>query len=141
MSIRANTFSFLKRVLISRVGHLLVVINLCFIIYEYSQISATLDDAGGSCVTVSEAQNSDVIVCTYFLPLWFKIVVWLKSLSLIPTEIISTFLQTLFPTMCIGTATQIQTVLLAAFGSVQWLFVGYFVESIARKHLWKRRRI
>lgn len=137
MSLRANTFSFLKRVLMNRVGHLLLVINLCFIIYEYSQTSATLDDIGGSCVIVGEAQNFDVMVCTSLFPLWIKIVAWLNLPALIPTTIISTFLQTSFPVMCMQTATQISTVLLAVFGSVEWLFVGYLVESIARKHLWK----
>ncbi len=137
MSLRAKTFSFLKHVLTSRVGHLLLVINLCFITYEYSQTSAEFYESGGSCVTVSEAQNSNVMVCTSLFPLWIKIVAWLNIPALIPTTIISTFLQTSFPTMCVQTETQISTFILLVFASIQWLFVGYIVERIARKHFWK----
>ena len=134
MSLRANTFSFLKRVLTSRIGHLLLVINLCFIVYEYSQTSASLYEAGGSCTTVSEAQNSDVMVCTSLFPLWIKVVALLNIPALVPTTIISTFLQSSSPTMCVQTATQISTFLFMVFASIQWLFVGYVVEKLSRKH-------
>lgn len=137
MNLRAKTYSFLKRVLASRVGHLLFVINLCFIIYEYSQTSAQFYVSGGSCETVSEARNSDIIVCTSLFPFWIKIVTWLNLPALIPTTIISTLLQSMFPTMCVQTATQVSTFLFAVFASIQWLFVGYVVESIAKKNFWK----
>lgn len=137
LSLRAKTFSFLKRVLTSRVGHLLLVINLCFIIYEYSQTSARFYESSGNCMTVGEAQNSDVMVCTSLFPLWVKIVALINLSALVPTTMISTFLQTSFPAMCMQTATQISTFLFAAFGSIQWLFVGYGIERIARKHFWK----
>lgn len=133
--LRAKTLSFLKSVLTSRVGHLLLVINLCFIIYEYSQSSADFYESGGSCTTVSEARNSGVTICTSYFPLWIKILAYVNLPALIPVSIISTFLQSLFPTMCVQTETQISTFLLIVFGSIQWLFVGYVIERIARKHL------
>ena len=131
------TFSFLKRVLTNRVGHLLLVINLCFIIYEYSQTAARFYESGDSCETVRETQSSDVMVCTSLFPLWIKIIAWLNLPALVPTTMISTLLQTSFPTMCVQTETQISTFVLMIFASIQWLFVGYVIERIVKKHFWK----
>ena len=140
MKLITATFSFLKRVLTSRVGHLLLVINLCFIAYDYSRTPVRPYESDGSCYTVGEARNSPIQLCPPTMPTWLVVGVFLNLPAGILTLTITESLKTSSPAMCVQTASQITTLLFINFASIQWLFVGYGVEKLLKKHFSQERR-
>ncbi len=131
MKLMAATFSFLRRVLTNRVGHLLLVINLCFIAYLFSPKHVRPHRSDGSCYTVAEARrDSQNQFCAGSQPKWMVVVGFLNLPAFQPTAGISQLLTASSPTMCVQTESQISLLLFMFFASIQWLLVGSGIEKL-----------
>jgi hypothetical protein len=125
--------TFLKGVAASHVGHLLLILNLCLIAYEYSQ-SPTMLPESGDCFTVGEAMIRGT------LPAWFVLSKIINGPALLLTMLIASPLQLLFPDMCIHTAGQINATTFVFLSSIQWMLVGYGIGSYSSAIYKPKRR-
>jgi len=122
-------WQFVKRVLASRLGHLLLITNLCFVIYEYGR---SLRAAGRDCLTVADAQRVDAAVLMAF-PVWVVVFTILNFPALMVSSFSADFITSLYPQMCTYTAAHIESGSLAFCSAIQWMLVGYAIESQVRR--------
>jgi hypothetical protein len=127
--------SFIKRVIRSRVGHLLLVINLCILLYGNADSAASYH-IHRECVTVAEAEQMlSSTVCFSFLPLWIIVLLFLAVLLELPSIILASLFteafESLFPHICAYTASQVDMVFILLISTAQWMLVGYAIECRA----------
>lgn len=121
----------IKRVAASRLGQILFVAHLVFVVYEFAQKPAA-SYSGTPCVR--ELSSAAFIAgrnyhWNYESPL-------LKIISLLdfPAVVIGTFVSNLLSPLelCDFTISWVEAVVALTVASLQWLFVGFIVESIFR---------
>lgn len=120
LTMSGSILTVLRGVATSRIGYLLLILNLCLIAYEYSQSPATPVESG-DCFTVSEAMIRGIV------PAWFGLSKVTGGPALIITGLIAYPLELSFPDMCINTAVQINAAVFVLLSSIQWMLIGYGV--------------
>jgi|SRR5687768_12345205 len=123
--------TFLRHVASSKVGQFLVVVHLLFIVYEFAQKpGATYADTP---CAVEWSSASFIAGRNYH---WHYESTPLKIVSLLdfPALLVGGLVSGLFSplNLCAFTASWIDASLALTFASVQWLIVGFIVQSVFR---------
>ncbi len=121
----------MKQVVASQLGHLLLIVNLCLVFYEFTQ-SNVREYENIDCASRAEVQSSTVQICVSLFPAWLKVMALLDLPAIMLSMLITEPIHSLFPQMCIYTASRIDTAVFLICGSMQWLLVGYGIERVIR---------
>jgi hypothetical protein len=124
-----SSWKFMKKVVTSRLGHLLLVINLCLGVYEFSQ-SRVREYETVECASRAEVQSSTGQICTSLFPAWIQIMALLDMPAIMVSRLITDPIHSRFPQMCIYTVSRVDTAVFLLCGSMQWLLVGYGIERV-----------
>ena len=125
--------SFIKRVVSNRIGHLLVVVSLCFVLIAFYPLPLNHPQFV-SCVATKE----EIYTIAEVLkppPVWIFTIGITYFPSMLLTKILTGAMASLFSLSCYPTA-KVELVVFLIFSSIQWMLVGYGVEW-----LFRRRRI
>jgi hypothetical protein len=130
------TWSFLKRVAESRVGHLLLVVNMCILVHSYAESSDSQHIHGAECITVAAARQITAnAVCFTTMPWWmFLMMLWglLDLPSMLLSYPFTQAFENLFPHICDSTAIFINSLIFLVISSGQWLLIGYGIGSLSK---------
>jgi hypothetical protein len=116
---------FLKRVAKKRIGHSLLVVNLCILAYGYSQ-SASLD----GCTPISEVHQPSAGILLLNAVATDALLVDLPSV-LLSTPLVF-ILMHMFPNLCVHTVSRVGVLILLVFSSGQWMLIGYSIEALSK---------
>ncbi len=124
--------SFIKRVVGSRLGHLLLVIHLCLLLFYFAQLnesysvppSATAEDVITGRFIGGHYMNFDSTL------LWTLVLINILPLFLSQAFIKIVIL--LFPHLSAITFSWVQAYQMVVTTSVQWLLIGYFIERMIK---------
>lgn len=124
-------FRFLRRLASSRLGQFLLVVHLIIIVYEFAQKpAATYSDT--PCVV--EPSSAAFIAGRNYHWTYESALLKLVSLLDLPALVLGDLAAMLVSPLrlCALTISWVEGVLVLTFASIQWLFIGFIVESIFR---------
>ena len=119
--------SLLKRVALSRVGHLLLVVHLCLVVYGFAW-KPSVSPYTYPCVA---QPSSNVLIAgrSYHFHYESDLIKALTALDL-PAFTLGSFLDTLLSSfqICAYAASWIFAAIFLSLASLQWLVIGWFLE-------------
>jgi len=121
---------FIKRVVSSRIGHLLVVLSLCFALLEFVPISVNHPQFV-SCVPIRE----EIYTITEILapkPIWVVAIGVLYLPSILLTSALTKLLGHTFSLSCTPVA-RLELIVFLICSSIQWLLVGHGIEWLIKR--------
>ncbi len=121
---------FIKQVARSRVGHLLFVLSLCFVLIAFYPLSLNPPQLV-SCVPTKEEVYTITEVLKY-PPTWVFAIGITYFPSMLLTKILTGAVDILFSLSCYPTA-RVELVIFLICSSTQWMLVGCGVEWLIRK--------
>jgi hypothetical protein len=128
-------WAFINRVVRSHLGHVLLAVSWTFILLVFVR-PHLYQPQFVDCVP---AKDEFVAIVDHFYPIWITAlgVAHLPAISF--TYAVTKFLQAMLSLSC-GQTAKVEMPFLFAFSAIQWLFVGYIIESLVRKARSSRRR-
>lgn len=123
--------SLFKRVLSSRIGCLLLIINLCFVQYYFTHLNIS-PEFDATKHTLSDMDLSGSFIAGRFLNFHSGLLEPLAYLNMLPLLISLFFIDVLAlicPNLDVHTASWIHAGLILMFTSAQWLLVGHTFEK------------
>jgi hypothetical protein len=122
---------FIKRVLHSHVGHVLLAISWCFILFVMVRPSLNrpwfVD-----CRPTEQELFSYYAEVNHAYPIWTVIISIFHFPSFLLTQGVTFLLQKVISLSCRQTA-KIEIAVLFLFSSIQWLLIGFGVESFVER--------
>jgi hypothetical protein len=118
----------ISRVLRSHLAHVLLAISWSFILFVWVYPHPT-QPRFVECVP---AQDEFVATVDFFYPIWITGIGAAHFPAILLTQAATKILQRLFSLSCRPTA-QVEMPLLFTFSAVQWLLLGYTIESLFRR--------
>jgi hypothetical protein len=130
-------WSFIKRVLTSRIGQLLAAVHLLLVVYDFAQKDVQRYAPGERCTPVSEWDVTGGLIAGRFFHFSYestlhKLTVLADLPSLLLCSLLTAPLYRLYPNMCVVTTSWIDAAVLIVVTSGQWLLVGFAIERLAR---------
>jgi hypothetical protein len=123
----SDSFScMLKRSLRSHLGHILLVISWCFILFVFARPSAQ-GPQFVDCVRSNEEGYTMTEVNKSY-PIWTQAVAVTHIPSIFVTRLVTKLVQRIFLLSCVPTA-QLELSLFLLFSSIQWLLVASVIDS------------
>jgi hypothetical protein len=128
----------LKGILTSRIGYLLVAINLCLAIYDFAPKGVQGGSNGASCQTVAQWDTNIHLVAgrvvhyTYEAALYKFLALVNLPAVLLAEELFMPVVYRQFPNLCMYTASWVEAFILLTIASMQWLTVGFVIERVLR---------
>ena len=124
--------SFIKRIAVSRLGHLLLVIHLCLLLFYFAQLnepysvqpSATVEDVITGRFIGGHYMHFDSTL------LWSLVAI--NILPLLLCQALIKIVILLFPHLGVNILSWVQAYQMVVITSVQWLLVGYFIERMIK---------
>jgi hypothetical protein len=135
-----SIWSMIKRALFNHLGHLLLAVSWCFILFVFIR-PALLGPQFVDCVPSKEEAYTMLEVNKAY-PIWTQAVGVAHIPSILITRFATKFIQGIFSLSCAPTA-KVELPLFFVFSSIQWLLVASAIDSGARwlKSRQNRRRI
>jgi hypothetical protein len=125
---------FIKRLISSRVGHLLFVVHLCLVVHCFAQ-SHVYENVGALSWFRPENVFPMGFIAGRFLDFDSTLLAALLRLNLLPLladKLVMDIMVFLFPHVEVITFSWAQAYLLIGLTSAQWLSVGYFIERMIK---------
>src|SRR6267154_1774524 len=127
--------AFIVRVVRCHLGHVLLAICWSFILFvlvrrpmNYPQLV--------DCVPVHPYEMYTITEVLRVWPLWIRVIGLAHLPSMLVTMGVTKLIQTIFSLSCSPTA-KVEMPLLFALSAIQWLLVGYIIQSLFRR--WRSR--
>jgi hypothetical protein len=121
--------AFISRVVRSHLAHVLLAISWTFILLVYVRSFPQPHFVG--CTPKADEIYSDAIVDIVH-PVWTSVIVVAHLPAIAVTVGITTLLQRVFSLSC-GPSATVEVPLLFLFSAIQWLLVGYTIETLFRR--------
>jgi hypothetical protein len=122
-------FEFSGRILRSHPGHVLLAISWTFILLVFVHPRMTQTQFV-DCVPGDAEFSTTEILRTY--PIWTTALGVCHLPSLLLTQMSTMLLQRLLSLSC-GPTAKVEMALLFGFSAIQWLLLGYIIESLFRR--------
>lgn len=124
-------WALIKHVSQSRLGHLLLTLHLCLLLYYFAQLNEV---HSFSDTPTLEHVTSDLLIGGRFVH--FNSMFWLIwIIDIIPLVVCKPLLQVdieLFPHLSVNVVSWLQAGQIVLLTSIQWLLVGYFIERMIK---------
>jgi hypothetical protein len=127
-----SIWPFIKRVARSHLGHVLLAVSWSFILFVY--VRPHLFQPGF--VGCTSAEGEFIPIVDFFYPVWITAVGVAHLPSALLTEAVTKAFQYFFSHAC-GPSAKVEMFFFFAFSAIQWLLVGYTIESLYRR--WRSR--
>ncbi len=131
---RNSMWSFIKRVAGSRLGHLLLVIHLCLILFYFAQLNDVYAFNAVPSATAEDVITGRVIGGHYLN--FDSTLLWsLVAINILPVFLCQALIKIvilMFPHLSVNTISWVQAYQMVIRTSVQWLLVGYFIERMIK---------
>ena len=127
---RKRIWSFIKRVASSRVGQLLAVLSLCFVLIALYPLPLNHPQFVDCVPTKEEVYTITEVLKP--LPLWVGAIGITYFPSMLLTKIVTNVAGSLFSLSCYPTA-KVEFVVFLICSSIQWMLVGCGVAWLIRK--------
>ena len=127
---------FFRNLICSRIGWLLVTVQLCLILYWFGQGSLEPNAAN----LTAEDIYSGRFIGGRFVELDSTLSWTLVLINVLPLVVAQGLIKLLFllsPSLQVTTLSWVQAVQLLALSSLQWLMVGHFIERMIRLARWR----
>src|SRR5438132_12082374 len=125
-----SIWAFLNRVVRSHLGHVLLAVSWTFILLVFVHPHLNQPQLVDCTPTKDEAYGIVEILRVY--PIWV-IAIWIAHFpSMFFTWAMTKFLQVVLSLSC-GPSAKVEVPLLFAFSAIQWLLLGYTIESVVRR--------
>ena len=120
---------FLKRIALSRVGHLLLIVHLCLVVYAFAQKPSYSDIP-----CTGSAFDSSLLAGRYYHFHYESTLMKTLTFLDIPSIALGSSAASLLSPFkfCVYTASWIEGLLILTFASLQWLLIGFFLQEIYR---------
>jgi hypothetical protein len=122
------------RVLRSHLGHILLAVSWSFILFVLMRHPLSQTQFVDCTPVGDEIYTLTEVLRVY--PIWIVVVGMTHFPSMLATTALTKALQMFFSLSCAPTA-KLELPLFLAFSAIQWLLVGYMIESFGR---WMRSR-
>ena len=123
-----------KRIVRSHLGHVLLAISWSFILFVWMQRPSLRPQLVDCIPTANENYFIPEVLRVY--PIWIVVIGMAHFPAMLVTMGMTKLVQMVFSLSCVPTA-RIELALFFLFSAIQWLFVGYIIESLFR---WWRSR-
>ena len=120
--------TFFRRVMRSHLGHVLLAISWTFILLVYVQTHPTQPQF----VECAPTREEFRVIVDKFYPIWTTVIAVAHLPAIALTVGTTKLLQRAFSLSC-GSTAKIEMPLLFVFSAIQWLLVGYTIESLVRR--------
>lgn len=124
-------WSLIKRIIDSRIGHLLAAVNLCLVVYYFNQLEIT------GCTLGIEGVIAATTIGDRYMDFESTLLFVLAILNILPLLLAQGILEIiifLIPRLSVSTFSWVMAYLLIGLSFVQWLLVGYFIERIIKTY-------
>ena len=129
-----SIWAFVQRVVLSHLGHVLLAVSWTFILLVFVRWPLYQPQLVECVPQGDEVYTIVEILRTY--PIW-TVAIWVAHFpSMFATVSVTKLLQIVFSLSC-GPSAKVELPLLFLFSTVQWLMVGYIIDSLLR---WWRSR-
>jgi hypothetical protein len=125
-------WSFIKRVARSRIGHLLVVLSLCFLLLSVFSLPMNHPQFVDCVPTGKEVYTITEVLRP--MPVWIVAIGVTYFPSMLLTKVSMNLLDSLFSLSCYPTA-RLESAIFLVYSSIQWMLIGSGIEW-----LFKRKR-
>lgn len=125
---RRSTWPFINRVVHSHLGHVLVAVSWSFILFVLVRPHLTQP----TFVLCVPANGEFYVAINVHYPIWSVAISVAHLPSIFFTQAVTKLLQGWFSLSCAPTA-KVEMSLLFAFSAIQWVVVGYIIESFTRR--------
>jgi hypothetical protein len=129
-----SIWAFIKRVVRSHLGHLLLAVSWTFVLLVFAH-PHLYQPQFVNCVPTGDEAYFQVIVDKVY-PIWTAAIVVAHLPAIGLTVGATKLLQRILPLSC-GPTAKGEVLLLFAFSAIQWLLLGYTIESLFRR--WRAR--
>jgi hypothetical protein len=122
--------AFINRVLRSHLGHVLLAISWSFILFVIKRTSLNHPQFI-HCMPVGE-ETYTITEVLRVNPIWIVVIGMAHFPSMLITMGVTKLFQMVFSLSCAPTA-KVELPFFFAFSAIQWLLVGYMIESFVRR--------
>lgn len=126
----SSRLAFVSRVTRSHLGHVLLAISWSFILFGFVRRPLNQPQFVDCLPTGDEIYTITEIIRVY--PIWIVVVRLAHFPSVLATMGVTKLFQTGFSLSC-GPTAKVELLLFALFSAIQWLLVGYIIESLFRR--------
>jgi hypothetical protein len=126
--------AFINRVVRSHCGHVLLAISWSFILFVFFRRPLDQPQLVDCVPTGDEIYTITEILRVY--PIWTVVTIVTHFPAMFVTAGVAKLVQILFSLSC-GPTAKVELPLFVLFSSIQWLLVGYIIESFF--HSWRAR--
>jgi hypothetical protein len=126
---------FISRVVRSHLGHVLLAVSWSFILFVWMQRPLLRPQFVDCTPTANENYLIPEVLRVY--PIWIVVIGMAHFPAVLVTKGATKLFQMVFSLSCVPTA-KIELPLFFLVSAIQWLFVGYIIESLFR---WWRSRM
>ncbi|MDX6614777.1 MAG: hypothetical protein QOD75_3963 [Blastocatellia bacterium] len=132
-----SIWAFITRVMRSHLGHVLLAVSWSFILFVCVRLPLNQPQFV-DCVPTNDEVYSIVEILRVY-PIWIIAIAIGHFPSMFLTGMVTRLLQRIFALSCSPSA-KVEVPLFFIFSAIQWLIVGYVIESLVRRlRLFKRR--
>src|SRR5438046_6515786 len=123
-----SIWAFITRVVRSHLGHVLLAVSWTFVLLVF--VHPHLNQP--QLVDCVPTNDEFYVSVDHFYPIWV-VAIWTAHIpSMLCTWAVTKLLQIIFSLSC-GPTAKVEMPLLFAFSAIQWLLVGYTIESLLRR--------
>ena len=126
---KRSVWAFMNQVVHSHLGHVLLAVSWTFILLVF--VRRLNQPQLVDCVPTKDEVYSYAIVDKVY-PIWTAAIGFAHFPSILLTQIVTKLFQRILSLSCAFTA-KLEVPLLFGFSAIQWLFVGYTIESVVRR--------
>lgn len=130
-----SPLAFINRVLGSHLGHVLLAVSWSFILFVIVRRPLNHPQFV-DCVPVNEYEMYTITEVLRVYPIWIVVIGMSHFPAMMVTMCVTKLIQMIFSLSCAPTA-KVELPLFFLFSAIQWLFVGYIIQSLFR---WWRSR-
>lgn len=130
-----SVWALIKRLLHSHLAHVLLAVSWCFILFVMVEPSMYYPWFAGCIPTPDDIRLQN----HYGYSIWVIAIYAAHLPSVLLTGVVSNFFQGVFGLSCASTA-KLELAIFFVFSTVQWLLVGYGIESLFRRLKSRKQR-
>jgi hypothetical protein len=130
-----SPIAFVIRVFRCHSGHVLLAISWSFILFVLVRTPITHPQLV-DCVPANPYEMYTITEVLRVWPIWIRVIGLAHLPSMLVTMGVTKLIQAIFSLSC-GPTAKVELPLLFAFSAIQWLFVGYILQSLFRR--WRAR--
>jgi hypothetical protein len=130
-----SIWAFINRVVRSHLGHVLLAVSWTFILLVF--VGPHLYQP--QFVDCVPGKDEFVAIVDHFYPIWITALGVAHLPAILFTQGVTKLLQAMLSLSC-GPTAKVEMPFLFGFSAIQWLLVGYIIESLIRRARSSRRR-